>query len=112
MLEDEARVGGVEGAPLVPVERRRLGGSEAELHPVRLAVGLGLAARRLELRRIPLDADDPASGSDLAGHGAGELAETAADIQHPVPRLESQRADRPGVEQPVEQRQAHLLLGV
>lgn len=108
MLQQEAGMGDVEGAPFALGQRRHLRLALPHLQQVRLAV-LGRQRQRVaDLLRTALDAKDLDAGR--ARHVARELAEAGAEIDDALALAELRRREATIVEQTVHGAEA-LLLG-
>src|SRR5581483_6837633 len=108
--EDEARVRDVERAPLFARELEIQDVAAAKLDERRFVFGAGEPPRSGELLLVALDSDHRAA-RDRARHRAGELAETAAEVDDALVAAERHLAHLGVVQQHVvHQRQAALFL--
>jgi hypothetical protein len=111
VLEHEARVRDVEGAPLVVDQGQLRGVAPAQVEQMLLAVILRLFQRLGQLRLTALNAQNLAAQSDLARQKARELAQTGAHVEHALALAQLESPERVPVEQRVQPRKPLLLLG-
>ena len=111
MLEDEPGVGDVERPPFVGAKRRVEHVALAEVDGAFLSRLAGEARRRLDLLRASLDAHGPGATPGRARHGPGELPQAASEVDDALSALERGFAERPLVQDPVQDPEAVLLFG-
>ena len=75
-------------------------------------VFLCLTSRFLELRAVPIDADDVPVRCGRPRHRPCELSEPAADVEDSFAPFDPHRLERGVIEKIVEQRESPLLFGV
>ena len=111
VLENEARVGDVEAPPLVGGEVQRHHVAGPQLEQMLLAVGTREPPRLRDLLGAALDPEHAAGRRHRTRHGARELPEPRAQVEHAIAGAEAEGAERRLVHEIVQRREAALLVG-
>jgi hypothetical protein len=110
VLEDEAGVHDIEGAPLLAAEGKRHRIARPELDQPLLSGRAGEPGCLGELRGALVDAQDISGGAGCSRHGPTELSQATADIQDSLATAEAKLAQRGLVQQIVQQEETLVLL--